>query len=178
MHNSVPLSWQLRNTGSIPGCMSSYLGSIWISCYSDVVDFYPCYLVISPITVAMRSKEFILCLSYPVCRWRPCDGLITRPSSPTVCVKKIKELKKRPGPNKGLWSHWWMKWMNEFSILEVFTDTTYKLSSFTSISITDDKWKRSWRVLSSGIKCQCHIVLWKLTEVSEEHISSIFIAEG
>jgi hypothetical protein len=30
------------------------------------------------------------------------EGLITRPRSPTVCVKKITKLKKRPGPNKGL----------------------------------------------------------------------------
>jgi hypothetical protein len=30
----------------------------------------------------------------------------------TICVKKITKLKKRPGPNKGLYSHWWMK-MNE-----------------------------------------------------------------
>jgi hypothetical protein len=30
---------------------------------------------------------FILCLCCPVCRQRPCDGLITRPISPTICVK-------------------------------------------------------------------------------------------
>jgi hypothetical protein len=32
-------------------------------------------------------------------------GLTTRPRSPTVYVKKITKLKKRPGPNKGLYSH-------------------------------------------------------------------------
>jgi hypothetical protein len=45
---------------------------------------------------------FILCLRCSVCRYRPCDRLITLPRSPTVCVKKITKLKKRPGPNKGL----------------------------------------------------------------------------
>jgi hypothetical protein len=29
---------------------------------------------------------FILCLCCPVCRWRPYDGLIPRPRSPTDCV--------------------------------------------------------------------------------------------
>jgi hypothetical protein len=36
----------------------------------------------------MSVCAFILCLCWPVCRYRPCDGLITRPRSPTVCVKK------------------------------------------------------------------------------------------
>jgi hypothetical protein len=30
---------------------------------------------------------FIMCLCCPVFRQRPCDGLITRPRSPTVCEK-------------------------------------------------------------------------------------------
>jgi hypothetical protein len=50
----------------------------------------------------MSVYAFILCLCWPVCRERPCDGLIARPRSPTVSVKKITKLKKRPGPNKGL----------------------------------------------------------------------------
>jgi hypothetical protein len=41
----------------------------------------------------------VLCC--PVCRWRPCNGLIARPRSPTVCVKKDYEIYKRPGHNKG-----------------------------------------------------------------------------
>jgi hypothetical protein len=58
---------------------------------------------------------FILCLCCPVCRWWPCNGLITRPRSSTVCVNKITKLKKKPGPNKGLYSHWCMnKWMKEW----------------------------------------------------------------
>jgi hypothetical protein len=43
-------------------------------------------------------RLFCVCIC-PVCRQRPCDGVITRPRSPTVCVKKITKL-KRPGPNK------------------------------------------------------------------------------
>jgi hypothetical protein len=35
----------------------------------------------------MFVYAFILCLCCPVYRKRPCDGLITRPRSPTVCVK-------------------------------------------------------------------------------------------
>jgi hypothetical protein len=38
---------------------------------------------------------FILCLSCPVFRQRPCDELITRPKSPTVC-KIIKKLRNKP----------------------------------------------------------------------------------
>jgi hypothetical protein len=33
---------------------------------------------------------FILCLCCPVCRYRPCDGLITRSRSPTVCEKWLR----------------------------------------------------------------------------------------
>jgi hypothetical protein len=75
-----------------------------------------CYKRLSPITVAARSSlartlgswvriplmtrmsvcVFILCLCCRVCRYVPCDELIPRPRSPTVCVKKIKKLKKRP----------------------------------------------------------------------------------
>jgi hypothetical protein len=29
---------------------------------------------------------FVLCLCCPVCRYRPCDGLIPRPRSPTDCL--------------------------------------------------------------------------------------------
>jgi hypothetical protein len=41
---------------------------------------------------------FILCLCCPVFRWRPCDGLITRPRSPTVCniIKMEKETTATP----------------------------------------------------------------------------------
>jgi hypothetical protein len=31
-----------------------------------------------------------------------CDGLIARPMCPTVFVKNISKLNKKPGPNKGL----------------------------------------------------------------------------
>jgi hypothetical protein len=55
-----------------------------------------------------QGMDVCVCV-YSECMQRPWDGLITRPMSPTVCVKNITELKKRPGPNKGLWSHWWMK---------------------------------------------------------------------
>jgi hypothetical protein len=39
-------------------------------------------------------SAFILCSCCPVCRQRPCEGLITRLRSPTVCVKKIYETEK------------------------------------------------------------------------------------
>jgi hypothetical protein len=51
---------------------------------------------------AWMSVCFFLRLCCPVCRQRPCNGLITRRRSPTDCVKWITKLKKRPGPNKGL----------------------------------------------------------------------------
>jgi hypothetical protein len=38
-----------------------------------------------------------------LCRQQPCDGLIPRPGSPTDCVYRITKLKKRQGPNKGLY---------------------------------------------------------------------------
>jgi hypothetical protein len=36
-----------------------------------------------------------------VCRYRPCDGMIPGPRSPTDCVKD-QELKSGQGPTKGL----------------------------------------------------------------------------
>jgi hypothetical protein len=38
---------------------------------------------------------------YPVCRQRPCDSLIPRPRSPTVCVKRPRNWKSGQGPAKG-----------------------------------------------------------------------------
>jgi hypothetical protein len=43
-----------------------------------------------PLKARMSVCAFILCLC-SMCRYRPCDGLITRPSSPTVCIKKDYE---------------------------------------------------------------------------------------
>jgi hypothetical protein len=40
-----------------------------------------------------HSKNGCLCLCYSVCRLWPCDGLITRPRSPTTCVQD-KEAEK------------------------------------------------------------------------------------
>jgi hypothetical protein len=50
----------------------------------------------------MSVYAFILYLCCPVCKKRPCDGLITHPRSSTVCIRKITKLEKRPGSNKGL----------------------------------------------------------------------------
>jgi hypothetical protein len=41
---------------------------------------------------------FILCLCCPVCRQRPCDGLITRPKSPAVCVIRLRNWRRGQGP--------------------------------------------------------------------------------
>jgi hypothetical protein len=41
---------------------------------------------------------FILCLCCPVFRYRPCDEMITRQRSPTVCKNDHKTEKQRPGP--------------------------------------------------------------------------------
>jgi hypothetical protein len=46
------------------------------------------------------SSVFVFCVGSGLA-----TGLITRPRSPTDCVKKIKKLKKRLRPNKGLQSH-------------------------------------------------------------------------
>jgi hypothetical protein len=56
---------------------------------------------ILPLKARMFVCGFILCLC-SVCRYRPYEGLIPRPRSPTVCAEKITKLKKRRGPNKGL----------------------------------------------------------------------------
>jgi hypothetical protein len=55
----------------------------------------------TPIKAWMSLCAFILRLCCLVFMQRPCDGLITRARSPTDCVQ-IRELKKRPGLNKGL----------------------------------------------------------------------------
>jgi hypothetical protein len=43
---------------------------------------------------------FIVCLCCPVFRQRPCDELITRPRSPTVC--KMIKMEKQPRHRKGI----------------------------------------------------------------------------
>jgi hypothetical protein len=43
---------------------------------------------------------FVLCVCYSACRYRPCDGLIPCPRSPTT-VYSIKKLKSGQGPTKG-----------------------------------------------------------------------------
>jgi hypothetical protein len=54
-----------------------------------------------PLKAWMSVCVYSVFVLYCVCRLRPCDGLSTRPRSPTDCVKKITKL-KRPGPNKWL----------------------------------------------------------------------------
>jgi hypothetical protein len=50
-----------------------------------------------------HSRHGCLCVRCVVlCRLRPCNGLMTRPRCPTVCVRRIANLKKRPGSNKVL----------------------------------------------------------------------------
>jgi hypothetical protein len=41
---------------------------------------------------------FILCLCFNVIRLRPCDELITRSRSPTICKMIMKLKNQRPGP--------------------------------------------------------------------------------
>jgi hypothetical protein len=41
---------------------------------------------------------FILCLCCPLIRYRSRDGLITRPRSPTVCEKWLRNWIRRQGP--------------------------------------------------------------------------------
>jgi hypothetical protein len=60
---------------------------------------------------------FILCLCCPVFRERHCDGLITRPRSPTVCVELITELNKRPGP--------WMVWKSRCEKCKIIWGTYF-----------------------------------------------------
>jgi hypothetical protein len=45
---------------------------------------------------------YFLCLCCPVCRQRPCDGLITRPGSPTVCVKRLRNEEEARAQQKRL----------------------------------------------------------------------------
>jgi hypothetical protein len=44
----------------------------------------------------------LFCLCCPVCRWRSCDGLITRPRSPTVGVKNDYGTKEEARALQGL----------------------------------------------------------------------------
>jgi hypothetical protein len=105
---------------------------------------YYCAPINVPITVAARSKAwtvfarsnptqkawmlvcvFILCLCCPVCRQRPCDGLITRPRCPRACVKKrLQNWRRDQGPTKGCNAN--DEWMNEF------------------ITVVNEAWSRSY----------------------------------
>jgi hypothetical protein len=44
--------------------------------------------MLDPLKAWMSVCAFILCLCCPVCRQRPCDGLIPRARSPAVFVGK------------------------------------------------------------------------------------------
>jgi hypothetical protein len=54
---------------------------------------------------------FILCLCFPVLRQWPCSGLITRPRSPTVCEKWLRNW------IRGLGSEWAGKAIKKLKIL-------------------------------------------------------------
>jgi hypothetical protein len=49
-----------------------------------------------PLKAWMYVRGFLCCIV--LCRWRPCDGLITHPRSPTVCLNSPRNLLhvKRP----------------------------------------------------------------------------------
>jgi hypothetical protein len=87
------------------------------------------------------SVCFILCLCFSC----PCEGLISRPRSPTVCVIMITKLKNRPGRNKGLLSHWWM---NE--------------SINQSIKMNKWKWTKEHSVISRKIEISCKYLFYPL----------------
>jgi hypothetical protein len=68
----------------------------WIVCAHSATEFVG--------SILTRGMKFcIMCLCYPVCRQRPCNGLLHHPRSPTVY--SIKKLKTRPRPNNQLYSH-------------------------------------------------------------------------
>jgi hypothetical protein len=48
----------------------------------------------------MYVCAFILRLCCPVCKQRPCDGLITRPRSPTDCLKRDYETEEETRPQQ------------------------------------------------------------------------------
>jgi hypothetical protein len=58
--------------------------------------------------VCIYSVCVVLCVGSSLAMgWSPVQGVV-----PTVY--RIRKLNKRPGPNKGLYNHWWMnEWMNE-----------------------------------------------------------------
>jgi hypothetical protein len=60
----------------------------------------------------MSVSAFILCLCRPVFRLRPRGGLITRPRSPTDCVKRLRNWRRGQGPKKGCRAI--DEWMNEY----------------------------------------------------------------
>jgi hypothetical protein len=94
---------------------------VWMVDIGLLSIFYHTCINTPPITVAARSKAWTVfasskagivsssptqvmdvCLCVYSVFMMPCDGLITRPRSPTVCVKRITKFKKRPGRNKEL----------------------------------------------------------------------------
>jgi hypothetical protein len=53
-----------------------------------------------PLKAWMFVRVFLCCVV--LCRWRPCDGLITRPRSPTICQNSSRNLLyvRRPGSKR------------------------------------------------------------------------------
>jgi hypothetical protein len=89
-------------------------------------NILPFHTFMLPVTVAVRSETWILAgwllgswVRIPIkawmfvrvflccvvlCRYRPCDGLITRPRSPAICLNSLRNLLyvRRPGSNRAV----------------------------------------------------------------------------
>jgi hypothetical protein len=93
-HKPLNPCWLGRSKVRLPGTVAERSNACTVFCRSEAG------IVGSNPTEGMNVwcvDVFILFLCCPVFRQKPCDELITRPRSPTVC-KIIMNLKKRPGP--------------------------------------------------------------------------------
>jgi hypothetical protein len=100
---------------------------------------------------------FILCLCCPLFRSRPCDELITRSMSPTVCKVIMKLKKQRPGP-KGALEPVGEKNNRKMKVPVFKFHQTHQMSQITQKLIWS-RWhgaKPAPKIKMSSQKCVCH----------------------
>jgi hypothetical protein len=95
----------------------------------------------SRVRIPLKAWMFVLVFLYCIvlCRYRPCDELITRPRSPTVCRNRLRNQKiiEGEGPKLDYRSQW--RWCKIGVIMTQYETTLNPPDNFTN-------WFQRWNV--------------------------------